>query len=87
MTGFDPNVTTEEGLKPVPVIVRVNEGPPAVALAGINAPMVGWEFAGRTVRARADDGLPPGLETVTSGVPATAMALAGIVACISLGPW
>ena len=63
MTGFDPNVTTEEGLKPVPVIVRVNEGPPAVALAGINAPMVGWEFAGRTVSVSADDVPPPALLT------------------------
>ena len=40
-TTFEPNVTAELEVKPVPVRVRVNAGPPAVALAGINAPTVG----------------------------------------------
>ena len=38
-----------------------------------------------TVNDTTTDGFPPGFATVTSGVPATAMALAGMAACNSVG--
>ena len=36
-----PNVTIEDAPNPVPVIVSVKDGPPAVALAGLSAPTTG----------------------------------------------
>jgi hypothetical protein len=92
-TVADPKVTIEEGKNPVPIIVSVKEGPPAVALAGLNAPTVGWELAGRTVRVTAGDVPPPPPATPPSGfvmempiVPGAAMAEAAtrVVICVEL---
>ena len=48
-TVADPKVTVVVGPNPVPIIVKVNAGPPAVVLAGLNPPTVGCVFAGRIV--------------------------------------
>jgi len=58
-TGFPAKVTVDKGPNPVPMIMSVNVGPPTFVLAGLNAPMVGCEFAGRTVSVIVDDVPPP----------------------------
>ncbi len=56
----DLKVTTEPEVNPVPVRISVNAGPPAVALAGTNAPITGCVFVGRIARGR-EDVVPPAL--------------------------
>lgn len=75
--------TEELGIKPVPVTMRVNAGPPAVAELGERVVMVGTGLvAGLMVKVRAPDVPPPGvgLKTVTLAVPAVAMSVAGMAA-------
>ena len=71
--------TLELVLKFVPVTVRVTAALPADTVEGerLLAPGIGLLMVKVVTR----DGLPPGFVTVTNGVPATAMALAGIAAC------
>ena len=85
---FPLKVTMEFAVKLLPVKVSVNDGPPAVVLAGTRAPTTGWMFAARMVRVT---GLvvsaPPapiaGFVTVIVAVPGFAMSLAemAIVSC------
>ena len=74
-----PTRTVELVLKPVPVTLRVTAAFPAATVDGerLLAPGNGLF----TVNVVTRDGLPPGFATVTNGVPATAIALAGIAAC------
>jgi hypothetical protein len=74
-----PTRTVEPALKFVPVTVKVTAASPAETVVGerLLAPGTGL----LTVKVVTRDGLPPGFVTVTKGVPATAMALAGIAAC------
>jgi hypothetical protein len=62
-------VTTELGMKPVPFTVKVNAGPPAVALDGDKLPGDGAGLL--TARLMAFDGPPPGvgLKTVIGKEP------------------
>jgi hypothetical protein len=77
--GLPPTKTVELELKFVPVTVRVTAALPAETVVGerLLAPGTGL----LTVKVVTRDGLPPWFLTVTKGVPATAMALAGIAAC------
>jgi hypothetical protein len=71
--------TVELVVKFVPVTLRVTGALPAGTLEGerLLAPGTGLLTKNDFTR----DGLPPGFATVTKGVPATAMSLAGIAAC------
>ena len=66
-TGVDLKVTIELGVNPVPVRMSVNAGPPAVALAGTNAPITGWVLVARMVRIKGGV-VPPGLPLPTGSV-------------------
>ena len=63
----DLNVTTELDVNPVPVRIRVNAGPPAVALAGTSAPITGCVLLGRIVKVN-EDVIPPALPGATGFV-------------------
>jgi hypothetical protein len=68
----------------VPSTVSVNAAPPAVALLGVSAVIVGADAAGAViVNGRATDSPPPGLgvNTVTEAVPAAVISPAPTVAC------
>jgi hypothetical protein len=76
----DPfNRMPDEALKLFPLTVSVTAGLPTKTLGGESTVAAGTGLF--TVNDMATDGELPGLDTVTSGVPATAMALAGIEAC------
>src|SRR5262249_58557921 len=72
----------EQGMKWLPLTVRVNAAPPATAVLGDRLVSNGAGLFVVIVNVRALDGPPPGagLTTVTGGVPATAMSLAAIAA-------
>ena len=78
------HLTLDPETKPVPVTVRVNAAPPAVADEGESEVMVGVGLL--TVKVFPVDVPPPGagLKTVTVGVPAVAMSVASMeaVACV-----
>ena len=74
--------TVELVLKFVPVTLSVAAGFPAGKLEGEMLPAPGTGLF--TVKVVTTDGGPFGFATVTNGVPATAMALAGMVACNSV---
>ena len=64
----------------MPLTVRVNAGPPTIALAGLRVAIVG---AGLLIEKVAVLDVPPpgaGLKTVTFAVPAVAMSVAGMLA-------
>jgi len=71
--------TKELVLKFVPMTLRVIAALPKATVEGERLLAVGTGLL--TVKVVTRDGLPPGLVTVTNGVPATAIALAGIAAC------
>ena len=71
--------TVEPALKFVPVTVTVTPASPAETVVGERLLTPGTGLL--TVKVVTRDGLPPGFVTVTKGVPAAAMALAGIAAC------
>src|SRR6202007_1741395 len=83
------NVTGSESVPftAVSVTLKFAVWPAGTVLEEVDAVMLKSGTGLLIVKPTATDGLLPGLETVTSGVPAMVMALAGIVACISLGPW
>jgi hypothetical protein len=92
-TVADPNFTIEVGANPVPTIVSVKDGPPAVALAGLNPPTVGCVLDGSIVIVAAGDVPPLEKPTPNSGfltemaiVPGDAMAEAAtvVVNCVEL---
>jgi hypothetical protein len=70
-------------LKLDPVTFRVSAALPAAALDGERRLSCATGLF--TVNVTTVDGALPGFATVTSGVPATAMALAGIAAWTSVG--
>jgi len=72
----------EEELKLVPVTSRASAALPGTALDGERRLSCGTGLF--TVNVTTVDGVPPGFATVTIGVPATAIALAGILACNSV---
>jgi len=80
------NFTAEVETKPVPLTVRVNAAPPAVAPVGESEVIFGDGLL--TVKFDAVDGPPPGagLLTTTGGVPAVAMSVActAMVTCVAL---
>jgi len=81
--------TTELDTKFEPSTVRVKAGPPAPVLLGESAVIIGMGFVPLVmVKFTAFEVLPPGagLVTVTAGVPAEAMAAAGMAAvnCVAL---
>jgi hypothetical protein len=63
---------------PVPLIVSVNAGPPAVAELGINPETCGVGVV--IVNVTTSEAMPPGLRTVTFAVPWLTIRLAGIEA-------
>jgi hypothetical protein len=73
----------EDKVKSAPFTFSVNPELPTIALAGEKPTSIGTGLF--TVKVMATDGPLPGLATVTSGVPATVMALAGMVACNEVG--
>ena len=84
-------VTVEFTVNPVPAMVSVNEGPPAVALAGVNKPTTGWTFTGRIVIVEEEEvtPLPPfptGSVTEMSIIPCLAMSCAEMLmaSCVLL---
>ena len=80
--------TEEPVTKPVPVTVRVNADPPAVAELGEMEVRVGTGlFAVLMMKVRALEVPPPGvgLKTVTDADPAVAMSAAGIDAVSWVG--
>jgi hypothetical protein len=71
---FTLKLTTEFGVKPVPVTASGNAGAPAVALAGTKVPMVGCTPAGSIVNVAGPEVPPPatpfaGFVTVMLTVP------------------
>lgn len=81
--GTSLKLTTELGVKLLPDNVNVNEGPPAVALAGDSVPTTGCTFTGEIVRFSGLEVPPPleplrGFVTVMVAVPALAMSPAEI---------
>src|SRR5499425_1815611 len=80
--GWPPTVAVAPAAKPVPVTVSVKAALPAVTLAGLKLLMVGVGFTLATVSERAPDVPPPGagVKTVTLGVPAAEISLAGMAA-------
>lgn len=79
-------LTVEPTINPVPFTVRLNVGPPTVALSGESVPIVGTGLF--TVNDTGFDVPPPGvvLVTVMLNVPAVAISAAGISAfnCVGL---
>ena len=75
--------TLEDALKLDPVTFSVSEALPGRALEGERRLSCGTGLF--TVNVTAVEGRLPGFVTVTSGVPATAMALGGMAACNSVG--
>jgi hypothetical protein len=75
--------TTELGINPLPLTVRANAGPPAVAEAGLRLVVAGTGLL--IVKFRAFEMPPPGagLKTVTFAVPPTARSAELIDAVIS----
>jgi hypothetical protein len=71
--------TVEVVLKFAPVTLRLTAPAPADTVDGETLFSPGTGLF--TVNVVTTDGSPPGFATVTNGVPATAMALAGIAAC------
>ena len=80
--------TTEPLMKPVPLTVRPNDVPPAVALVGERLVMLGTGLAALIANDAAVEVPPPGagLITVTWAVPALAISAAAIAAvnCVAL---
>jgi hypothetical protein len=74
-----PTKTVELELKFVPVTLRVIPASPAETVAGERLVAIGTGLF--TVKVVTSEGFPPGFVTVTNGVPATAIAPAGIAAC------
>ena len=72
-------MTLELVLKFMPMTFKVAAAFPSGKLEGERLPAPGTGLF--TVNDVTRDGLPPGFVTVTNGVPATAIALAGIAAC------
>ena len=74
--------TTDAGIKPLPVTVRVNAGPPCGALLGARVESTGMGLTAVIVKDRALEVPPPGagVNTVTWAVPGLARSVAGIVA-------
>jgi hypothetical protein len=81
--GLPPTSTVELELKFVPVTVSVSAALPAATVFVERLLAAGTGLF--TVKVVTRDGLPPGFATVTNGVPATAIALAGIAACNCVG--
>ena len=83
------NVIGPESVPFTAAIVRLKSAvwPAVTVVEGAGELTLKSGLTGLTVKLTTMEGLTPGLETATSGVPATAMALAGIVACISVGLW
>jgi hypothetical protein len=75
--------TVEDALKLDPVTFRLSAALPAAALAGERRLPCGTGLF--TVNETTVDGRLPGFATITSGVPATAIALAGIAAWTTVG--
>ena len=73
-----PHFTTEPFTKLVPVTVRVKADPPAVVEEGLRPPIVGVGLL--MVKGWAPEATPPGFNTVTLIVPATAISAAAIAA-------
>jgi hypothetical protein len=74
--------TTESRMKFVPVTVRVNPAPPAVAFAGVTEVIVGVTGGvGKIEKFNAGVEPPPEFATVTGSTPALATSAALIVAC------
>lgn len=73
--------TLEDTLKLDPVTSSVTAGPPVAALNGERRLSCGTGLF--TVNVTTTDGRVPGFVTVTVGVPATAITVAGILACNS----
>ena len=71
--------TTDEATKPLPLTVRGNAAPPAVALLGASEEIAGTGLLLLIVKVAALDVPPPGLglTTVTLAVPALVMSAAG----------
>jgi len=76
-----PHSTTAPGVKPLPVTVRVNPGPPATTDGGLRPVIWRLDDCGLMVRMTALE-VPerPGLITVTIAVPGTVNRLAGTCA-------
>ena len=74
------HLTTELEMKLVPVTVRVNAEPPAVAELGLKLLSVGTGLGAIMVKLSTPEVPPPGvgLKTVTLAVPAEAMSVARI---------
>jgi hypothetical protein len=72
--------TTEPDMKPVPLIVRVNAGPPAVAEPGLSPLIAGTGLLTGKLTALEDPPPGAGLKTVMLEVPPVARSLAGIAA-------
>jgi hypothetical protein len=74
--------TTVPAMKLLPVSIRVNDAPPAVAEFGVREPNVGTGFGPVTVNVCPAEVPPPGvgLKTVTEAVPAVAISEAGTAA-------
>ena len=76
------HLTTEPLIKLVPLTVRLNPEPPAVAEEGLRLVVVGTGLGAMIVKLWALEVPPPGvgLKTVTLAVPAEAMSAARIEA-------
>ena len=70
-TELELKVTAEFDVNPIPEIFSVNDGPPAVVLAGTNAPITGCAFVGRIVKVT-DGEVPPALPPPDGSVTETA---------------
>ena len=89
-TLFRLKLTCEEGTKPVPVKVRENAGPPAVALAGDRLPTVGSVLFGKIVSVTGAEVPPPatpfgGFVTAIAAAPGLVTSVASIAAVSSVG--
>jgi hypothetical protein len=59
------HITTEPATKPLPVTVRVNEGPPAIATSGLTLVIFGMGLEdGLIVKLAGLEIMPPGFSTV-----------------------
>jgi len=78
---FPLKLTTELDVKLLPDKINMNDGPPAVALAGESVPTTGRRFVPATVNGSGEVIPPPGagLLTATFSVPPCAKSLAGSV--------
>ena len=76
--------TTEAGAKFVPVTLRINAAPPAVAVAGESELIVGVAGGVGEITKSTGEDVPPALPelvTVTEAVPALATSADAICAC------